>query len=73
MNKQLMSGGEDVLKSDFVEKLLQEFDFVPKSQNIYEIDTSVILNKTNFQIKNLNHLLMKLVAVQQDSIAILKQ
>ncbi len=72
MNKQLMSGGEDVLKSDFVEKLLQEFDFVPKSQNIYEIDTSVILNKTNFQIKNLNHLLMKLVAVQQDSIAILK-
>lgn len=72
MNKQLMSGAEDVLKSDFVEKLLQEFDFVPKSQNIYEIDTSVILNKTNFQIKNLNHLLMKLVAVQQDSIAILK-
>ena len=73
MNKQLMSGGEDVMKSDFVEKLLQEFDFVPKSQNIYEIDTSIILNKTNFQIKNLNHLLMKLVAVQQDSIAILKQ
>ena len=31
MNKQLMSGGEDVLKYDFVEKLLQEFDFVPKS------------------------------------------
>lgn len=31
MNKQLMSGGDDVLKSDFIDKLLQEFDFIPKN------------------------------------------
>lgn len=31
MNKQLMSGGDETLNSDFIEKLLQEFDFIPKN------------------------------------------
>lgn len=40
--------------------------------NINEVDTATMLNSTNVSIKNLNHSLMKLVAVQQESQQIAK-
>ena len=36
------------------------------------MDTATLLNNTNVSIKNLNHSLMKLVAVQQQSLEIAK-
>ena len=44
----------------------------PELANISDVDTATLLNNTNVSIKNLNHSLMKLVAVQQESIIIAK-
>ena len=49
-----------------------EMDSDGEAVNIDTVDTATMLNTTNISIKNLNHTLMKLVAVQQESIMISK-